>query len=50
MLTNDFGDASMQSIIQGFGSDFVTHIQKADWSKFLISMALSTLGIKVIRP
>jgi hypothetical protein len=50
ILTNDFGDASRQSIIQGFGNDFVTHIQKTYWSEFFISMALSTLGIKVIRP
>jgi hypothetical protein len=50
ILTNDFGAASRQSIIQGFGNDFVAHIQKTDWSEFFISMALSTLGIKVIRP
>jgi hypothetical protein len=35
ILTNDFGNASRQFIIQGFGNDFVTHIQKTNWSNFL---------------
>jgi hypothetical protein len=50
ILTNDFGNASRQPIIQGFGNDFVTYIQRQIGLNFLISMALSTLGIKVIKP